>query len=1506
LNKSEDMRGIAIIGMSLRFPGAKNVEEFWHNLSSGIESIQFFSDEELLANGIDAATIQHPNYVKAAGTIPDTDLFAADFFGFNPKEAAIMDPQHRIFLECAWEALENAGYDSEREQARIGTYAGTGWDSYLYANLVGNKELFGSFSSGYQTLLGNEKDFLTTRVSYLLNLKGPSIDVQTACSTSLVAVTLACQSLLNYQCDVALAGGINISVPQQAGYFYEEGGILSPDGHCRAFDAQAQGTVPGSGVGIVVLKRLEEALADGDRIDAVIKGFATNNDGGVKVGYTAPSIEGQAEVVAEALAFAEIEPETVSYVEAHGTGTVLGDPIEVTALSRVYGNNTVKKQFCALGSVKSNLGHLDAAAGVAGLIKAVLSLKNGAIAPSLHGNSPNPELDLTNSPFYVNRELKEWKAGKYPRRAAVSSFGIGGTNAHVVLEAAPVVGRDAETGGRGDAGSEHLLILSAKTESALTTATQNLVNHLREHPDLNLADVAYTLQIGRRGFDYRRMAVCQTIQDAIEALESAPSHQVMRSPVIFAFPGQGTQYVNMGRELYETEFVFREKVDLCAEILQPHLGVDIRQILYPSGASREDELRQTAIAQAVLFTVEYALAQLWMEWGIRPQALIGHSIGEYVAACLAGVFSLEEALKLVAIRGKLMQAQPPGSLLAVSLSEADLKPYLNSEISLAAVNAPDLCVVSGTKEAISQLEKQLNERGITNRLLHTSHAFHSPMMDGMVGEFIAQVRRVNLKPPQIPLISNVTGTWMTASQATDPSYWGRHLRQTVRLSEGISEIASGGAKIWLEVGAGNSLSTFIKQQVPDPLISSIRHPHDSQSDRTFLLKSLGKLWLAGLDIDWARFNHPEKRYRLPLPTYPFERQRYWIDAQVESIASNRSVKRRDLEDWFYVPVWKQSYLNRNNRLTNSKSCWLVFTDSCGVGDEMVKRLGEINQDAIAIRYGNEFRQLSDSEYSIDPCLSHDYDTLLQELHKSGYLPNAIAHLWGVTSSSDRDVDKTQDLGFKSLLLLTQALGRQNLTASLQLAVVTNNLHDITGTETLNPAKATVLGVTRTIPPEYPQINCTSIDVSLPSNPQGLDRLISQLIAEINSEDRDSVIAYRDRHRWIQTFEPTRLSDTDNTNTSLREGGVYLITGGLGGIGLTLAEYLAKTFQAKLVLISRSELPDRSQWQRCSTKRGVIAQKIKTIHHLEELGAQVAVITADVTNLAQMQEAIAHTLTKFGTIHGVIHTAGIAGGGTIQLKKIETAAEVLAPKLQGTLVLAEVLKQIELDFCVLCSSLTSILGEFGQVDYSAANAFLDAFSQASTNKVITINWDTWKEVGMAVTTEIPDGMRQERQASLNLGISQAEGVKVFAKIIDSNLSQVLVSTQDLQEAIAQSKELINSFKSTPDSIDLRVNMPIETSEVEQIITNIWSEVLGISNIGIKDNFFELGGHSLLAVQTISRIRESLGVEIPLQQFLSEAQTIEKLVQSIDKSRNLNQDVSDLEEILAEIESLSIAK
>ena len=927
---------VAILSMACRFPGASDLEQFWANLKNGVESITFFSDEELAAAGHDPELFRRPNYVKANPTIDGVELFDAAFFDMPPREAEILDPQSRLFLECSWQALESAGYVSEDYDGWIGVFAGTSFSTYQMINLQSRPDVLAAHGV-FPIYLANDRDYFTTRVSYKLNLKGPSLNIQTACSTSLVAIHEACQNLFDHQCSIAIAGGVRIGVPQVAGYPYEPGGITSPDGHCRSFDARAQGSLFGNGVGVVVLKRLADALADGDPIAAVIRGTAINNDGSAKVGFTAPSIDGQAEVIAMAQSMAGLDVETLTYVETHGSGTELGDPIEIAALNEAFRSATDAKGFCAIGSVKSNFGHLEAAAGVAGLIKTVLALKHRQIPPTLHFEQPNPQLELDDSPFFVASELMPWESNGAPLRAGVSSFGMGGTNAHVILEEAPA--REPSGASR----RWQLLLLSARTPTALETSVRELAAWLEASPDAELADVAYPLDVGRRAFEHRCMLVCRDRDDAAGALAARDPARLLsmrpavtERPVAFLLPGLGEHYADMGLGLYQQEAVFRDQVDRCCRLLEPRLGVDLRELIYPRGLSApepeprpgkvgldlarmlgrgsrqlddtDQRLNQTRFAQPAVFVVELALARLWMSWGIQPQALLGHSLGEYVAAVLAGVFTLEDALELVAERARLIDRLPAGSMLAVPLPETDVLPLLGEELSLSAVNAPEVSVVAGPQAAVAALAARLDGDGVACRQLPTTHAFHSSMMEPVAEALIERIRGLPLRPPKIPFISNVTGTWITAEEATDPAYWAEHLCRPVRFSDGVAEVlgqGEGGSPVLLEVGPGQGLGALVLQhslstaprrgadetspETPGAgappgeaeeqrvVVPSLRSSFDPQSDQAFALGALGRLWLAGVRVDWTGFWEGERRHRLELPTYPFERQRFWID-----------------------------------------------------------------------------------------------------------------------------------------------------------------------------------------------------------------------------------------------------------------------------------------------------------------------------------------------------------------------------------------------------------------------------------------------------------------------------------------------------------------------------------------------------------------------------------------------------------------------------------------------------
>ncbi|HEV7667183.1 MAG TPA: amino acid adenylation domain-containing protein [Thermoanaerobaculia bacterium] len=1519
---------IAIVGMSGRFPGAADVERFWDNLRLGVESISNFSDEELLASGIDPDLFRGPNYINAKGIPDGIGWIDAGFFGYTPREAEIIDPQQRMFLEVAWEALENAACDPERHPGSIGVFAGSGLNTYLI-NLYSNPELMAAVG-GFQATISNDKDFLPTRVSYKLNLKGPSLNVQTACSTSLVAVHLACQHLLHGECDVALAGGATLYFPIKSGTTWHEGGILARDGHCRAFDERSQGTVVGNGAAVVVLKRLDDALADGDSIYAVIKGSAINNDGSVKVGYTAPSVEGQAAVISQAHAVAGIEPETIRYVETHGTGTALGDPIEVRALSQAFRLGTERTGFCGIGSVKSNIGHLDTAAGVAGLIKATLSVERGELPPSLHFERPNPALDLPATPFYVVDRLKPWPAEATPRRAGVSAFGIGGTNAHVILEQAPAASPS------GPSRSNQLLVLSARTEAALEAATNNLARHLRQHPEqrlanvANIADIAFTLQVGRKVFAHRRTVVCESdSENAAMALETRDPKRMLSQvqeagdrPVVFLFAGGGAQYANMSLDLYRSEPVFREQVDLCLRLFMPHVDADLRRYLFPAPEEVEETARKierTSIALPILFAVEVALARLWMSWGVSPQAMIGHSLGEYAVAHLSGVLALEDAVALVALRGRLFETLPEGGMLSVPLPEAEvlallpeLVPGTSGQLSIAAVNGPAFCVVSGPAEAIGQAREAFAARGIDARRLHIEVAAHSTVVDPILREFGDFVATISLSPPGIPYISNVTGTWMTAADAADPQYWVRHLRQTVRFGDGIAELLADGERIFLEVGPGQTLSTLVMQHPDRPVgqtvLHSLRHPQDRQSDDVFLLQALAKLWLAGAAVNWKGFHSGARRRRLRLPTYPFERQLYWVEPRRQTFEElqRRSVLRRRSEvgEWLYAPSWRQSAAPRLSKSAPAAR-WLLFLDRYGLGELLAGRLRELGHRVATVKPGAGFGRRGDDAWTVRPRERSDVDALLRDL---GEMPDGIVHLWCV-GEGPAGVP-VEDLGFYSLLALAGALADRGLPQTVRLEVVTSGVQAVGGEERIEPEKALVLGPVRVAPQEIQNLACRSIDVDLlePGSRQErarVENLAADLISSLATPPStpDFAIAWRGSRRWVQGFEAIETSDAEVG--PVRQGGVYLIVGGLGGVGLALAEHLARTARAKLVLVGRSDATDA---------------KLRRVLALEELGAEVLVASADVGDEAALRAVIEEARRRFGPIHGAIHAAGVVGGGMVQTKTLEAAAAVLAPKVSGARALAAALDVANgepLDFLVLCSAVNSVLGGFGRVDFCAASAFLDAFAlERSVERqglTLAIDWDTWSDTGIVAEGELPPDLEEMRRRSLEHGMTTREALAVFDRALASGLPRVVVSTRDLPGLLARRGTVAAAAGEATDAPRvaathgrpaLSTAYVAPEGEIERAVAAVWEEFLGIQGIGAHDSFFELGGHSLLATQITSRLRDRFDPELSIARFFAEP-TIAGLAAGFagQADRAVGADDERVSRLMDEVEGLS---
>jgi acyl transferase domain-containing protein/acyl carrier protein len=1496
---------IAVIAVDCKFPGAKNIKEFWNNLKNGVESISFSSEDELKKVGVNPALMDNPNFVKAmGGVLEDKELFDASFFGYSPREAELLNPQTRIFMECAWNVLECAGYQPDSFKGLIGLYAGASggayWDTLTL--LSGKSSEWGNFAANHLT----NEDYLCSQIAYKLNLDGPCFYVQTACSTSLVAVHLACQALINGECDIALAGGVSAYGTTSPGYLYQEGMIFSPDGHCRAFDASAEGTIHGEGAGIAALKLLEDAVKDGDFIYAVIKGTALNNDGNKKVGFTAPSIEGQQLVIKEALQMAEIEPGSVGYIETHGTGTTLGDPIEIAALKLAYAPG--KKGTCAIGSVKSNFGHLDNAAGIASLIKTILALTHRQIPPSLHFQRPNPKIDFENSPFFVNTTLRPWKNDNYPLRAGVSSFGVGGTNVHVILEE-----YQRQEDVLSPSREHQLILLSAQTKSALEQMRKNLALHLKENTRIHLADAAYTLQVGRKAWQYRKMLTCSGVEEAINLLTSEdfieipPSYASKdKKNVVFMFPGLGAQYVNMGLDLYRTEPGFRKSLDGCFDLLKP-LGYDLKPVLYP--APREspqpgEKIEQLEWSQLIIFVFEYALAQLLKGWGIEPYAMIGYSFGEYAAACLAGVFSLEDTLKLLITRGRLIETVSPGIMLSVPLPRQEVEALLNEELSLAIDNGPS-CVVAGPVRAVKEFEKTMKAKKVLCLPIKASKAIHSKMMTPIAGEFKDAVAKIKGSKPQIPYISNLTGNWIRFDDAISPQYWANHLKETVRFADGVKTLLKQSNLVFLEVGPGRDLSALVKHhtgsQPNPPVINLVKHQQEKVPDHYFLLNRIGRIWLSGIDIPWTRWYAGERRRRLPLPTYAYDKKYYWINGSPGELLEknfNKTLllrRKKNMDDWFYIPSWERSPLQLSDPGEvdpPGSSYWLVFCDEYGLAQRLLKQLQQEDPavNVITVHSGIEFKRNNDV-YTIKPQNEDDYQTMVKGLIESDALPDKILHFWGVSGNKPSDspgerLESSQVLGLHSLLNLVRALGKENVAKKMQLDVIVNHIHRVVDQEQIFPEKATVLGAVKVIPLEYFNINSRLLDIPLPAPGSEQEcQLIGQLLEEFkgNYNTEEKVIALRGNHRWVQIIKPFPLKESKGIPRRLREKGVYLILGGLGGMGFTLAEYLAVSVKARLILVGRSEFPPASKWEewlQTHDKNDGTSNKIKKLREFEEKGAEVMVFSADAADYEGMKEVIQKSSRRFGHINGVIHAAGVVDkSGVIQRRTREMTGKDMASKVQGTLVLERLLQDTPLDFLLLFSSIGNMLyaGKFGQVGYNAANEFLDAYTyyknQPGAPLTVTINWVDWKEVGMAVRTLEEKNL--DIDAELPDAVIPREGIEIFKRILENRQPQVAVSTLDLLRRMKHFNHLKYKEVGSPDVLEdatlpvslnqrpqLATHYVSPRNEMERTILGVWQFFLGIEKIGINDNFFDLGATSLTMIQVNSKLNKSLGKEIPL--------------------------------------------
>jgi acyl transferase domain-containing protein/acyl carrier protein len=1464
---------VAIIGMAGRFPGASSIGEFWQNIRAGAESLRFFSAAELAEAGVSAADLADPRYVKCSGLLADVQYFDAEHFGLTPGEAALLAPETRLLIECSHEALEQAGYGVRWRGERVGVFVGAGLSTYLIDHFAPTSRNLES-AAGMRLLLANSNP--AARVSFLLNLNGPSVTLDTACSASLVATHQACRALLSGECEMAVAGGATVRRFAPRGYRAEEGGIFSPDGHCRPFSQRAAGTVGSSGAGVVLLKPLQAALRDSDSIWAVIKGSAVNNDGDAKVGYTAPSLSGQVEVIRAAQAAAQVEPGTIQLLETHGTATRIGDLIEIAALKQVFASHS-RRGSCALGTLKANVGHLEAAAGVSGLIKVALALKYRQIPPVIHAEDPDPALELDASPFYLNGRLEHWPASSVPRRGGVSSFGMGGTNAHAVLEEAPQT-----TPGMSPRGA-HLLILSARSREALQRSARELARQLETEPDIDMADVAYTLQMGRAAHEVRGCWVCASSADAAQQLQqegggTATYGLATASPgLVFMFPGQGSQHPDMLRGVYGSEPVFREQIDQCARLLEPHLGADLRSVLYPSGehagAVGPGLLTETQWCQPALFVVEYALARLWQSWGVKPTLMIGHSLGEYVAACLAGVWSLEDALRVVCVRGRLMQQAPCGRMLAVRLARDEFVTLLGTGCALAAVNGENDCVASGLTQDIDRLKRELARRGVRHSELDTSHAFHSQLMDAVASEFEAFLRGVEAREVAIPFVSNVTGALFEKGVCIPGGYWARHLRQTVEFAAGIGKLLQGAAKVFLEAGPATVLSSIVRHNAGErraTIISSASHPAAREPDDVALMRALGRLWQAGAPIDWPARNASSRAHRIALPTYAFERRRHWIEPRyaLQCVPPALPGVSRDVRGWLYFPRWKRDE-SRSRVPAEQLNCCVLLDDGTLLGEQLAQALRRRYRHVVRARIGAAFCRTADG-YCVDPMKAADYAALLADLEERGHRPDSIIHGWCIggllREAGGHECGAT--LGFSSLLALCQAVEQRGSTRRVRVTVLTNRAHVVRDCERGKPQDALLSTVVRVIARECPHIDCHSVDLAI-SHGDFLqqDGWMETLSMQLTESSSEQVRAWRDDGCWVLGCERFDAQAPAPPVSMLRHEGTYLVTGGLGGLGVTLAELLARSVRARLVLLCRSGFPERTEWDAviAAAPDSEVSSRIRRIRRMEQQGAQVLLVRADVTQADQVRAAVAESLSRFGTLHGVIHAAGVRGGGVVALREPAQALAVMGPKVAGTLNVFAAVNMLRLDFFVMCSSLASIIAPAGQADYCAANAFQDAFAhahdQASYTRFISINWDGWKDVGMAADA-VRAGTLSE--GALEAGISPEEGARVFELVLKHPRAQWIVSTRELRGLSRSGSPAVRPAASSAEAGSQEGHLP--RTQAEKVLEQIWCGLLGTQAAGVHDDFFAIGGDSLLAIQLSAQIEARFAKAVPMRQLL----------------------------------------
>jgi len=1296
---------VAIVGIAGRFPGADDVDALWQRVVMGNDCLTDVSVDEARAAGAAETDLRDPDYVRRSGMLADVAGFDHEFFGIGSRDADVMDPQHRHFLECAWAALEMSTHMPETFDGAIGVFGGCGMNTYLINNLLTAPGVLDNMGWFLLRHTGNDKDFLVNNVAYRLDLHGPAINVQTACSTSLVAVHLAVQSLLSFECDLALAGGATIEVPHGVGYTYQEGEILSPDGHCRAFDEASGGTVLTSGVGMVALRRLSDAIDDGDPVLAVIKASAINNDGARKVGFLAPSVDGHADVVREALTVADLRADDLQLIEAHGTGTAVGDPIEFAALTEAFRSSTTESRFCRITSTKPNIGHLDTAAGAASLIKVVQALRHRTLPPMANHTAPSPLIDWERSPFLISDSATEWPADR-PRRAGISSLGVGGTNAHVLVEEAPLLSPTPPSK------PEQTLALSAMSKFSVDGAAKRLADYLERNPELELADVAHTLITGRRPMPHRRVVTATSRDEAITLLRKPDRHRSFAAQrpdagaqLGFMFPGGGSQYRGMGAGLAARFDTFHEIRRQGATIVRDLGGPE----LAPGFEIGDDDerLRLPTVSLPSVFVTSVALARQWMAFGAQPDVLLGHSLGEYVAAHLAGVISLEDALSLVVKRSQLMEqvGGPDTAMLVVPLDEERVVSMLPSSLSLATINAADECVVAGQADDVDAFADELRAIEASPIKIPLAAAAHSYLLDPVLDEFRTSVRAVSLSAPQIPYPSNLTGTWITDAQATDPSYWVDHLRGTVRFLDGLRTVCADRPTVLSELGPGHSLSSAARRTDGGPVgvAPALRHPDHEIDDTGFSLQAYARQWALGADIDLRPLTGPDRR-RVVLPTYAFDHVQHWIEpgergtgALVSEVASDgldpiELDRLVDLDDFTWLAEWVEA--ERPVDASRSFDSWSIHAAATDpLADQLVSELADRGLAVRRVDHGSDPQPVE-----VSTCL-----VTIAPPQGPGRLS---APEW-----------------FNDVAHNVRALGAALVPT--RVVAITRQAFAIEGNAP-NAPDAMISGLGRVAAREYEALDARLIDID--------DHFDVERLADEVAADGPEIVGLRDG-RLLQPVErPTPITPTESADPAIRDGGTYLITGAFGGVGFTIAEHLVRDRGANLALLTRDPIPDgpeRARWVLTHGRDDSTSRRIRRLTQLESFGTKVEVVVGDTTDAGSLVTAIDEARNRLGDLDGAVHAAGVMNDQLLALATDDDFERVIAPKLTGAITLAEQLDRAGASVLVLVGSTSAIVAPAGQAAYVGVNTALDQMASSSGNlRVITIDFGLWAIEGMA--------------------------------------------------------------------------------------------------------------------------------------------------------------------------------